>query len=89
MNTLIKLLFLFAMITFMGCGGGDGDSSSTDTPTTSSERVLVLNESTEVFDGEVYEAKSLDAETDVEHNTITNQRYITLIKGEGVIIKVE
>jgi len=96
MKKTLYIMSLTIALLFVGCGGGggsDNDSSSTGSnsiPTTltpSSETMLKVNVKTEVKSGEIYEARSSDALVDIEHNLVSNRRYITLIKGEGAILK--
>lgn len=93
MNIAIKLFLILSLISLSGCKSdskaeskASSDTTVNDTVVKSSQKVLQLNVKTEVFLGEKYEAKSSDAKINIEHSTSTDQKFVTLTLGEGVII---
>lgn len=94
MKKIFYSILLIMPIFFIGCGGGgSGDSApasttnETNTSTPSTGIALVLNLKTEVEPGDIYEARSTDASIDIDHDLVLNKRYVTLLKGKGIILK--
>jgi len=75
------LFFLSVMLT--GCSNILEDAASIEK--NANEVALTLNLKTEVAEGDVYRAKSADAQVTIEYDTALNKKYITLTQGAGAI----
>jgi hypothetical protein len=80
-NSFVLLIFCLGLLS---CNSSTPSATSGKSVTQSD---LVLNQRTEVYQGQSYEALSSDAIIDVEFDASTGKRFVTLKSGQGTIKK--
>lgn len=81
----MKAVNLFILLFFLGLWSCNNSVPTATSGKSVTQSDLVLNQRTEVYQGQSYEALSSDAIIDVEYDASTGKRFVTLKSGLGII----